>query len=476
MSNFELPKYRLMNAEERLNLCKVCKNRKFTLQKGIVCGLTGEKPTFEESCDAYIEDSVEKEKLKRLEEEQAQEGQILGDPISDGPEKLSYANWFTIIGYLSLFNIALNFVEIEFIFSLGTTQLAQVFMLDGVISPVLGLFTMLALPGLLLWTGYLAAKKGDRLAYMVGTLLFLFDTGLVIWLWSVVDYSPDLIVNVLFHVALSAIFLVCLILMATKKRVEEQQMTKSRVVYLVASVVVLLINIPLLLNRSGLVATSDQKIERICENTREVLPQDVAPGITWVDVCVEGNTVVFLYKRDFSNIELSHEFCNLMSIYGKEIFKHNDIPIDEDPLINEIVNNGEYDLRCEYYDYDMNYVYSVTLSADDIICSGASYSTSEDSWEELLDAYKCVLPFEIDENINLLSIDLSKNRKNVEYKIEFVDAPLYWLNSLSNSDFREFAESFEIDYAYSLAQINGKKLVFHFVSSESSTWYKRVEL
>ncbi|KAB2807345.1 hypothetical protein [Phaeocystidibacter luteus] len=49
--------------QERLEYCKVCENRKFRMEQGIICGLTMEKPTFEDECPTYEHDEVEHQKL-----------------------------------------------------------------------------------------------------------------------------------------------------------------------------------------------------------------------------------------------------------------------------------------------------------------------------------------------------------------------------------------------------------------------------
>jgi uncharacterized RDD family membrane protein YckC len=46
-----------MNDEYRLGYCKVCDNKKFDPERGLVCGLTDAKPTFAESCESYISSS-----------------------------------------------------------------------------------------------------------------------------------------------------------------------------------------------------------------------------------------------------------------------------------------------------------------------------------------------------------------------------------------------------------------------------------
>ena len=42
-----------MEMEEKIKICKICKNKSFSDEKGIVCGLTGEKPTFENECPDF---------------------------------------------------------------------------------------------------------------------------------------------------------------------------------------------------------------------------------------------------------------------------------------------------------------------------------------------------------------------------------------------------------------------------------------
>jgi len=51
-----------MDRKEQLKFCKVCKNQKFDLNKGIICGLTDDVAKFEESCVSFEEDTILKEK------------------------------------------------------------------------------------------------------------------------------------------------------------------------------------------------------------------------------------------------------------------------------------------------------------------------------------------------------------------------------------------------------------------------------
>ncbi len=51
--------------EERIKLCLLCANRKIDTSKGMLCGITDEKPNFETFCNDYKEDekAIEKKEL-----------------------------------------------------------------------------------------------------------------------------------------------------------------------------------------------------------------------------------------------------------------------------------------------------------------------------------------------------------------------------------------------------------------------------
>lgn len=54
----------------RLDICETCQNKSFDIKKGIICGLTNEKPTFQDTCPDYKENlkvSVKKTVLKDTE-------------------------------------------------------------------------------------------------------------------------------------------------------------------------------------------------------------------------------------------------------------------------------------------------------------------------------------------------------------------------------------------------------------------------
>jgi uncharacterized membrane protein len=65
-----------MTPNERIAVCKTCKNQSFNSQKGIVCGLTNEKANFSTECADYVADQekIEKEaKQEKLNLERAEQ-------------------------------------------------------------------------------------------------------------------------------------------------------------------------------------------------------------------------------------------------------------------------------------------------------------------------------------------------------------------------------------------------------------------
>ena len=67
-----------MTAEERIASCKVCTKRGFSPETGIVCSLTGAKPTFEEKCPDYVEDATAVAHAVRMKAAAEEPGTIKG--------------------------------------------------------------------------------------------------------------------------------------------------------------------------------------------------------------------------------------------------------------------------------------------------------------------------------------------------------------------------------------------------------------
>lgn len=190
-----------MNSTEKVNVCSKCKYRKFTMQNGIVCGLTDAKPAFEDECDSYVEDPSEASLAESYNGEES-----VADVLADTEEKLPGSSWFKTIGWLSLLNIVLNMLGVSFIFGLGLTQIAQVGIEFDIVNGLLGWTTILGLPLIMIYTWWMTAKSSSRVAYVIGMLIYLFDAYVSYWLWDLTGDS-SLIIDLVIHAALLVYFI-----------------------------------------------------------------------------------------------------------------------------------------------------------------------------------------------------------------------------------------------------------------------------
>lgn len=87
-----------MTREEQLKFCKVCKNQKFDITQGIICGLTNMSADFEVICDNYSED----EELKTKVQYQVAENEILNKTASQGKR---FANFLLDMVFNYLFSL-----------------------------------------------------------------------------------------------------------------------------------------------------------------------------------------------------------------------------------------------------------------------------------------------------------------------------------------------------------------------------------
>ena len=84
---------KIMTRQERLKICKTCKNRKRDMERGLICAITNDIAVFETKCNDFIidEDVAKKEKIKELNRGDIEKG-----------KKKTVTIYFLLIG-LSLF-------------------------------------------------------------------------------------------------------------------------------------------------------------------------------------------------------------------------------------------------------------------------------------------------------------------------------------------------------------------------------------
>ena len=103
-----------MEREKQLKFCKICKEQKFDINQGVICGLTNLPADFVMSCDFFNEDLT----LKEQYESKLKENEILNKMASKGKRFTNYLLdliFFLIFSYIFgvILGIVLLFVSPE---------------------------------------------------------------------------------------------------------------------------------------------------------------------------------------------------------------------------------------------------------------------------------------------------------------------------------------------------------------------------
>ncbi len=86
--------------DQQLTFCSICTNRKFSTQKGLLCGLTNDYANFEESCPDFLLDKSEKKKKLKFDLENA--GSDKASKATDFRKNKETGGVISIIGFAML--------------------------------------------------------------------------------------------------------------------------------------------------------------------------------------------------------------------------------------------------------------------------------------------------------------------------------------------------------------------------------------
>ena len=97
-----------MTLNERLEFCKICKNRHVDFKTGLVCALTNDKPQFEDSCGEFVKDEKEAERKLKMKLDAAGNARSQNGSLNPKKNK-NYGIFLTISGIFLLVFISLLF-------------------------------------------------------------------------------------------------------------------------------------------------------------------------------------------------------------------------------------------------------------------------------------------------------------------------------------------------------------------------------
>lgn len=88
-----------MNLNHQLKFCKLCVNQKYG-SDGIICGLTQQKPTFEDKCPEFVPSEKE---INKIHDRHV-------DPAWEGVEEEKSSPWGTIVSVIVIILIIVRFI------------------------------------------------------------------------------------------------------------------------------------------------------------------------------------------------------------------------------------------------------------------------------------------------------------------------------------------------------------------------------
>lgn len=98
-----------MELKQQLVFCNKCKNKKFDMKQGVLCGLTLRKPSFDNTCKDFDVDPVEEQKIaaKQLEAQRQLNENYSGSSSSGS----SVSPWTIIVVILVVVRIIMRLMR-----------------------------------------------------------------------------------------------------------------------------------------------------------------------------------------------------------------------------------------------------------------------------------------------------------------------------------------------------------------------------
>lgn len=190
--------------KHQVSICKDCENKLFNAKKGLICSLTGDLPTFTESCSDFkrIDESFKlpenrvhdgknkelsfeerKQRSREIQKEYEHKLEIKRKIADKHPKKKTIENsagWFYFVGLFSIINSLVHYFGENFRFNLGLglSTITDIIASKLQISWLGGIFSF-SLALLFIYIGN-HARLLEKWAFKTGILIYTIDTIIVL--------------------------------------------------------------------------------------------------------------------------------------------------------------------------------------------------------------------------------------------------------------------------------------------------------
>ena len=401
-----------MTPSEKIKICSTCKNSKWNKDCGIVCGLTGAKPDFDLNCEHYLKDEKEVESVKQ------NESASYSEINTNNDEALKGASWFKTISILSIINIGLNFVGIQFIFSLSTTQLIQGAIKHDLINPVLGVLSILVLPIFFMWTWWLTAQKGYKLCYNIGWAVYLLDTLLLAYIFFLDTSSTRILVDIVIHILVLFAFLRIFSVNLSKNNSKPFAWGAEKVCYLLLALATVIVparpiaSIYSVINNAKQMEASEiavDEIDRGIQAMNAICPIEFDGGsMLKIERKARSIECTIKYNVKYENYEPS-TWASIAEMHKLMMLNKNTISGDFD-----ILYLNKFNLVYHAYDINSRLLYDIVITPDDDKAAKANPLSPDKLIDISLEYQRLLCPRQIDEFQTLQTIN--KNDESIVFQ------------------------------------------------------------
>ena len=443
--------------KEKLEVCSVCKNRKFDPDKGLICSLTKNKPEFENECISYEADPPHIEIQNARSEVYEENKSVSG--------WLAFFLWVGI-GVGALVSAVMGVVQIlneGYVWLFSSISMVAIFSIVVIAIYAIIAFYRRKSNAVALATTYIVMIALDGvLSIVIATLLddeSMFPQAIRQFVWAAIWFTflqksnnvEELIPKHSrtwnrFEKMVLAIYIVSISLFTTA------------IVYAVKSD-----------NPQNIFYTSRSYIDLSIAEWNKELPMIVGDGVTLQRIDKEDQSVVYTYQFSNTYIEdIDKDFLSENSMVAKYEILYE---LSKDPKYDEFAvtcfEEG-YAIKYEYIDAHTRHLYSITISPEEYKSTIQNpYKCPIESLMDLIYKYNIQLPMEYMGDASLQRISLNESVKEITYKVRLPQLSLDEMTNLTTSYLNEYIISnWEAlkDFVIRLAIVNQYVIKFDFIT------------